>query len=113
MTVDSAPGNTHHPGDFLGGQICQVVEGGGGALATGFTSLTLVLAGIKTGEEAALSIPTSGQLILKLFMLVIPLVFIVAGYFIYRFRYKITPEVYGQIVNELKERGDIGEDADA
>ena len=55
-----------------------------------------------------------GQLFLRLlFMLVIPLVFIVAGYFIYRFRYKITPEVYGQIVNELKERGDIGEDADA
>lgn len=35
MAVDCAPGNAHDPGDFLGGQICQVVEGGGGALATG------------------------------------------------------------------------------
>ncbi len=112
-TIEYGQWKLHKRNDSVTFSMQPLINKIGGALATGFTSLTLVLAGIKTGEEAALSIPTSGQLILKLFMLVIPLVFIVAGYFIYRFRYKITPEVYGQIVNELKERGDIGEDADA
>jgi len=40
-------------------------------------------------------------------MFVLPLICIVAGYLIYRRKYKIDEKLYKQIVSELKERGDI------
>lgn len=82
----------------------------GGALATGFTSIALVLSGIKADDVAASSISGEGQLIVKLAMLVIPLIFIVVGYLIFRAKFKLNRETYEQIVTELRSRGDIGED---
>ena len=44
---------------------------------------------------------------MKLAMLVLPLVLIVAGYLVYRAKYKIDVAFYERIVTELKERGQV------
>ena len=81
----------------------------GGALSTGIISITLVLCGIKTGDTAAEAIDAAGQMTLKVSMLVIPLIMIIAGYFIYRTKYKIDEKMYKDIVADLRARGDIKE----
>ena len=84
----------------------------GGALSTGFISISIILAGIKTdsaGAEAA-SIDSAGKLIVKVTMFVIPLVMFVAGYFIYRAKYRLSEDFYGRIVSELKEKGELSEE---
>jgi len=84
----------------------------GGALSTGLVSLTLILSGIKTGETTADYIDAGGKLIVKAAMLVIPLIFIALGYVIYRKKYIIDEKYYSHIVQELKDRGDLVDEAE-
>lgn len=60
------------------------------------------------GIQAILT--ANGMLVLKISMLILPLLLILTGYLVYRSKYKIDAETYKQIVNELKERGDIREE---
>ena len=85
----------------------------GGALSTALISGSIILAGIKSADSdvAAESIGASGQLIIKIAMFAVPLVFIVAGYIIYLKKFKISEEFYAQILKDLKDRGDMKEDA--
>ena len=78
----------------------------GGALSTGLISISVILAGIKThkSDTAAEMIDASGKLTVKLAMFVIPLVLIVAGYIIYRAKYKINEEFYNTMLDDLKSR---------
>ena len=71
--------------------------------------MTLVVCGIKTGDTAAEAIDAAGQMTLKASMLVIPLIMIIVGYFIYRAKYRIDEKMYAEIVADLKARGDITE----
>lgn len=82
----------------------------GGALSTGLISLTLILSGIKTGETTAQVIDGGGKLIVKAAMFAIPLVFIVIGYWIYRKKFKIDEKFYGEILEDLKKRGELKEE---
>ncbi len=85
----------------------------GGAIASGILGLTLIFSGINEAEqigEAADSVKLvteQGLLMLKISMLIIPLVFILVGYLVYFFKYKIDKEFYEKIVSELRQRGDI------
>ena len=76
----------------------------GGALSTGLISISIMLAGIKSpgSDVAAVSIDASGKLVIKLSMLVLPILMILAGYVIYRKKYKISKEFYDQILRDLK-----------
>ena len=76
----------------------------GGALSTGLISLSVILAGIKTHESDAPAemIDAAGKLTVKLAMFAVPLILIVAGYIIYRAKYKIDENFYGQILSDLK-----------
>lgn len=85
----------------------------GGALATGLVSLSVVLSGIKTGEVAAESIDASGQLIVKCAMFILPLLFILAGYVIYLKKYKLDEKFYGEIVTDLRSRGELPEETES
>lgn len=67
-------------------------------------SLTLLLSGIKIDGGTADSIDATGKLIFKGVMFVIPLIFIVVGYWIYLKKYKISEEYYAEILQELQER---------
>ncbi len=82
----------------------------GGALSTAFISLAVILSGIKTAgsDVAAESISDGGKLVVKLAMLVLPLLFIAAGYWIYRKKYRIDSEFYQRILSDLRGRGELG-----
>ncbi len=79
----------------------------GGALSTGLVSLTLIISGIKTDETTADYIDAGGKVIVKIAMLVIPLIFIALGYVIYRKKYKLDEETYRNILQDLKDRGEL------
>ncbi len=85
----------------------------GGALSTALISGSIIIAGIKSADSdiAAESIDAGGQLIIKVAMFAVPLVFIVAGYLIYLKKFKISEEFYAQILHDLKDRGEMKEDA--
>ena len=87
----------------------------GGALSTGLISLSVILAGIKTHDSdvAAEVIDASGKMTVKLAMFVLPLVLIVAGYVIYRTKYRISEEFYNQMLRDLKAREERPEDSKA
>ena len=82
----------------------------GGALSTGLVSMTLIISGIKNGEQTAEAIDSAGKLIVKVSMLVIPLIFIVAGYIIYLKKFKVDEKFYASILADLKERGELKEE---
>ena len=79
----------------------------GSALATALVSIGVVLSGIKTGEVAAEAIDAAGKLVVKGAMFIIPLIFIVVGYVIYRKKFKLDEKFYGQIVSELEAKGEL------
>lgn len=82
----------------------------GGALSTGLVSLTLIISGIKTGETTATAIDAGGQMIVKIAMIVVPLIFIAVGYVIYRAKFRIDEKFYGEILQDLKARGELVEE---
>ena len=84
----------------------------GGAVSMGLVSLSLVWSGIKTGEAAAERIDGGGKLIIKLVMILVPVIFIVSGYLVYRFKFKIDKETYDKIVGELQVRGELNLDGE-
>jgi len=78
----------------------------GGAVASGITGATVIISGINDAKDAS-DVTAEGLLIMKTAMLVLPLVCIAAGYFVYHFKYKIDQKFFDQIVSDLKERGEI------
>lgn len=79
----------------------------GGAFATGVVSITLMITGIKQDAIASAAIDGMGKMIFKFSMLVLPLILITLGYFIYSKKFELDEERHAQIVKELKERGNI------
>lgn len=78
----------------------------GGAIANGIVGVTLILSGINSAATPY-DVTDAGLLTMKLAMLILPLITIVAGYIVYRFKYKIDKEMYDKIVSDLTERGDF------
>ena len=76
----------------------------GGAIATGIVSLTLIISGIKVDGGTVDAIGAEGQMIVKMAMFVLPLLMIVAGYVVYRKKYKISEEYYANILKDLETR---------
>lgn len=81
----------------------------GGALSTAVISVSVILAGIKTADSnvAAETISSSGVVTIKVAMLLIPVICIVLGFWIYLKKFRINEEFYSQIISDLKKRGDI------
>jgi sugar (glycoside-pentoside-hexuronide) transporter len=78
----------------------------GGAIATGIVTVTLIVSGINSAATPA-DVTSAGLLTMKLSMFALPLICIVLGYIVYRFKYKIDKEFYDKIVSDLVARGDI------
>ncbi len=78
----------------------------GGALASGIVAITLVISGINRAPTPN-DVTAGGLLIMKLAMLILPLISIVAGYIVYRRKFKIDKEMFDKIITELGERGDL------
>jgi sugar (glycoside-pentoside-hexuronide) transporter len=78
----------------------------GGALAGGIVTVTLVISGINSAATPD-DVTSSGLLTMKLAMLIFPLITIVAGYIVYRLKFKIDKDMFDKIVSELSARGDL------
>jgi Na+/melibiose symporter-like transporter len=87
-------------------QIQPFINKMGGAIASGIVGATVIISGISSAASKA-DVTEQGLLILKLSMLAIPLLCILAGYLIYRLKYRIDEKMYKQILSDLKARGDI------
>ncbi|PIE04247.1 MAG: sugar transporter [Spirochaetales bacterium] len=73
----------------------------GGAIASGVVGIVVIISGINDAQSAS-DVTPEGLLIMKSAMLFLPLLFILAGYFIYRAKYKIDEDYFQQIVSELE-----------
>lgn len=76
----------------------------GGAISTGIVSVTLLVSGIKIDGGTVEAIGRTGKLTVKGAMFVLPLIFILVGYGIYRKKYKIDEEYYAKILADLETR---------
>lgn len=78
----------------------------GGAIASGIVGVTLIISGINRAATPY-DVTAGGLLIMKLAMLILPLIFIVVGYIVYRVKFKIDEEMFDKIVSDLEKRGDF------
>ncbi len=106
-TIEYGQWKLHKRNDSITFSIQPLINKIGAALSTGVISMTLIISGIKSGDVAATSIDAAGQMVVKISMFVIPLVFIVAGYLIYLTKFKLDEKCYAQIVKDLEDRGEI------
>jgi len=72
----------------------------GGALANGIVGITLILSGINSAATPN-DVTDTGLLAMKLAMLILPLIFILSGYIVYRVKFKLDKEMYDKIVSDL------------
>ena len=90
----------------------------GAALSQEIVAITAIVAGInqadKTyGEATSGVLAPEGQLTMKVVMMLTPLVLVVIGYIIYRLKYRIDETFHAQILADLRDRGQLVDDADA
>lgn len=78
----------------------------GSAVASGVVLATSILSGINAAATPD-DVTAGGLMLLKVAMLVLPLICIVIGYLVYRYKYRIDSAFYEQILRELEARGDI------
>lgn len=78
----------------------------GGAIAGGIVLATLILSGINSAETPD-DVTESGLLMMKFSMLILPIIFILIGYIIYRRKFKIDKDLFDKIIEDLAARGDI------
>ncbi len=75
----------------------------GGAVASGVVGATVIISGMQEAQTAA-DMTSSGLLIFKAAMMILPLLCILIGFLIYRSKYILDEEMYQKIVEELHER---------
>lgn len=78
----------------------------GNAIASGIVGATVIISGISQAASAS-DVTEEGLVILKAAMFILPLICILAGYVVYRLKYKIDSKMYSQILADLQARGDI------
>ena len=90
----------------------------GGAVSKGIVSFTLIVSGLNMVanelglypegapeiQEIINAIPGSSIWIMKLSMMILPLICILVGFFLYQKKFKIDEVLYAQIVKDLEER---------
>ena len=78
----------------------------GGAVGTGIVGAVLIISGIQDAETAA-DVTPGGLLIMRGAMLILPLILISISFFILRAKYKIDENYHKEIMDELRNRGEI------
>ena len=82
----------------------------GAALGTAIVSITVIVSGISSAKTPY-DVTDQGILMMKFSMLVFPLILIVAGFFVYRAKFKIDENMYNMIITDLQARGDVADDS--
>ncbi len=75
----------------------------GGAVASGIVGATVIISGMQEAQTAA-DMTAGGLFIFKAAMMILPLLCILIGFLIYRFKYILDEEMYEKIVEELRGR---------
>lgn len=78
----------------------------GGAIAGAVVNATIILSGINRATSAA-EVTAEGLLMMKFSMLIFPLICILVGYGVYKYKFKIDSDMYSKIMKDLESRGDI------
>ena len=78
----------------------------GGAIAGAVVNATIILSGINRATSAA-DVTAEGLLMMKFSMLIFPLICILVGYGVYKYKFKIDSDMYSKIMKDLESRGDI------
>ncbi|MDR0783930.1 MAG: glycoside-pentoside-hexuronide (GPH):cation symporter [Propionibacteriaceae bacterium] len=78
----------------------------GAALAFEIAAVTLVVTGINEAKGQA-DVTDEGLLILKIVMMLVPLILTVTGFLIHRWKYRIDETFHAQILQDLRERGQL------
>lgn len=105
-TVEYGQWKLGHRNESITFSVQPFINKIGGAIASGIVGATLIISGINAAATPE-DVTESGLLIMKLAMLILPLIFIVVGYLIYRRKFKIDKQLFDQIIAELAERGEI------
>ncbi len=105
-TVEYGQWKLGHRNESITFSVQPFINKIGGAIASGIVGVTLIISGINAAATPE-DVTESGLLIMKLAMLILPLFFIVAGYLIYRRKFKIDKQLFDQIITELTARGEI------
>ena len=89
----------------------------GAALSQEVVAITAIVAGInqaeKTyGDASSGVLAPEGQLTMKIVMMMTPLVLVLIGYVIYRLKYRIDERFHEQILDDLRERGQLVDEQD-
>lgn len=83
----------------------------GGAVGNAIVGAVVILSGISAADGDPDKVSAGGLWMMKSAMLVFPLIIIVLGFIIYKFFFKIDKDMYDKIITDLKDRGDIAQDA--
>ncbi|HHY82527.1 MAG TPA: sugar transporter [Clostridiales bacterium] len=78
----------------------------GGAIASGIVGTTVIISGINEATSAA-EVTPEGLFMMKSAMLILPLIFILCGYLLYRSKFRIDESLYKQILDDLQRRGEV------
>ena len=82
----------------------------GGAVGTAVVGAVIILSGIKEAESKA-DVTAEGLLMMKLAMMILPLILIGVSYLIYRWKYRIDEKTHADILRQLRQKGELGEEA--
>ncbi|MDR2183917.1 MAG: glycoside-pentoside-hexuronide (GPH):cation symporter [Clostridiales bacterium] len=77
-----------------------------GALANGIVGAVVILSGMQYIRPGDPMTP-GGLLLFRIAMFILPLFCILVGYLIYRAKYRIDEAAHGEIIEKLRERGEI------
>ncbi len=105
-TVEYGQWKLGHRNESITFSVQPFINKIGGAIANGIVGATLIISGINSAATPN-DVSESGLLTMKLAMLILPLIFILVSYLIYRLKFRIDKELFDKIVAELTERGDI------
>lgn len=83
----------------------------GGAVGNAIVGAVVIWSGITAADGDPEKVTEAGLWMMKSAMLIVPLILIVLGFFVYKFFFKIDKKLYDSIITDLKARGDIAEDA--
>ncbi len=105
-TVEYGQWKLGHRNESITFSVQPFINKIGGAIANGIVGVTLIISGINAAATPN-DVTASGLLIMKLAMLILPLIFIVFGYIVYRKKFKIDKQMFDQILSDLAARGEI------
>jgi melibiose permease/lactose/raffinose/galactose permease len=105
-TVEYGQWKLRHRNESITFSVQPFINKIGGAIANGIVGVTLIISGINAAPTPN-DVTESGLLLMKLAMLILPLLFIVIGYLIYRKKFKIDKQLFDQIVDDLATRGEV------